>query len=86
MTLRQILNEMPSKDSHVVLIARYLDKNGLASDFYYHGCAVKVRTLDRCLPDAIKDKSVMHNFTNSDYGTDIDGKIVEIVSTIVIEF
>ena len=86
MTLRELLNEMPNKDSHVVLIARYLDKNGLSSDFYYHACAVKVRTLENCLPDAIKDKSVMHNFTNSDYGTDIDGKIVEVVSTIVIPF
>ena len=86
MTLRELLNEMPNKNSHVVLIARYLDKNGLASDFYYHGCAVKVRTLDNCLPDAIKDKFVIHNFTNKDYGTDIDGKIVEVASTIVIEF
>ena len=86
MTLRQILNEMPNKDSHVVLIARYLDKNGSSSDFYYHACAVKVRTLEKCLPDAIKDKFVMHAYANSDYGTDIDGKIVEVVSTIVIPF
>ena len=86
MTLRQLLNDMTNKDSHVVLIARYLDKNGLSADFYYHACAVKVRTLEKCLPDAIKDKSVMHNFTNMDYGTDIDGKIVEVESTIVIEF
>lgn len=86
MELGQLLKEIPNKDSHVVLIARYLDKNGLASDFYYHGCAVKVRTLEKCLPYAIKDKIVMHNFTNGDYGTDIDGKIVEVVSTIVIEF
>ena len=86
MTLRQLLDDMPNKNSHVVLIARYLDKNGLSSDFYYHACAVKVRTLENCLPDTIKDKSVMHNFTNSDYGTDIDGKIVEVTSTIVIEF
>lgn len=85
MTLRQLLNDM-KKDSHVVLIARYLDKNGLSSDFYYHACAVKVRTLENCLPDAIKDQSVIHNFTNTDYGTDIDGKIVEVVSTIVIEY
>lgn len=86
MTLRQLLNDMPNKDSHVVLIARYLDKNGLSSDFYYHACAVKVRTLENCLPDEIKDQSVMHAYANSDYGTDIDGKIVEVVSTIVIEF
>ena len=86
MTLRQLLNDMPNKDSHVVLIARYLDKNGLASDFYYHGCAIKVRTLEKCLPDEIKDQSVIHNFTNKDYGTDIDGKIVEVASIIVIEF
>ena len=86
MTLRQLLNDMANKNSHVVLIARYLDKNGLASDFYYHACAVKVRTLENCLPDAIKDKSVMHLFRNGDYGTDIDGKIVEVESTIVIEF
>ena len=86
MTLRQILNEMPNKDSHVVLIARYLDKNGLASDFYYHGCAVKVRTLEKSLPEEIKDQTVMHLFTSKDYGTDIDGKIVEVVSIIVIEF
>ena len=86
MTLRQLLNDMPNKDSHVVLIARYLDKNGIASDFYYHACAVKVRTLEKCLPDAIKDKFVMHAFTNKDYGTDIDGKIVEVDSIIVIEF
>ena len=86
MTLRQLLNDMPNKNSHVVLIARYLDKNGLSSDFYYHACAVKVRTLEKCLPDAIKDKIVMHNFTNNDYGTDIDGKIVEVDSIIVIPF
>ena len=86
MTLRELLNEMPNKNSHVVLIARYLDKNGLASDFYYHACALKVKTLEKCLPDAIKNKFVMHNFTNKDYGTDIDGKIVEVVSTIVIPF
>ena len=86
MTLRQLLNDMPNKDSHVVLIARYLDKNGLSSDFYYHGCAVKVRTLENCLPEEIKDQTVMHNFTNNDYGTDIDGKIVEVTSIIVIEF
>ena len=86
MTLRQILDDMPNKNSHVVLIARYLDKNGLSTDFYYHACAVKVRTLEKCLPDAIKDKSVMHNFTSKDYGTDIDGKIVEVDSIIVIEF
>lgn len=86
MTLRQLLNDMTNKDSHVVLIARYLDKNGLASDFYYHSCAVKVRTLENCLPDAIKDKPVMHNFTSKDYSTDIDGKIVEVDSIIVIEF
>lgn len=85
MTLRQLLNDM-KKDSHVVLIARYLDKNGLSSDFYYHACAVKVRTLENCLPDEIKDQSVMHAYANCDYGTDIDGKIVEVVSTIVIEF
>ena len=86
MTLRQLLNDMTNKNSHVVLIARYLDKNGLASDFYYHGCAVKIRTLEKCLPDAIKDKSIMHAFANKDYGTDIDGKIVEVDSIIVIEF
>ena len=86
MTLRELLNEMPNKKSHVVLIARYLDKDGFTSDFYYHGCAVKVRTLEKCLPDAIKDKTVMHNFTSKDYGTDIDGKIVEVASIIVIEF
>lgn len=86
MTLRQLLNDMPNKNSHVVLIARYLDKNGLSSDFYYHACAVKVRTLENCLPDAIKDKPVMHAYANSVYGTDINGKIVEVVSTIVIEF
>lgn len=86
MTLRELLNEMPNKNSHVVLIARYLDKKGLSSDFYYHACAVKVRTLENCLPDAIKDKSVMHAYANEDYGTDIDGKIVKVVSTIVIEF
>ena len=86
MTLRELLNDMTNKDSHVVLIARYLGKNGLASDFYYHGCAVKVSTLEKCLPDAIKDKFVMHNFTSKDYGTDIDGKIVEVASIIVIEF
>ena len=86
MTLRELLDDMINKDSHVVLIARYLDKNGLASDFYYHGCAVKVRTLEKCLPDKIKDQSVMHNFTNKNYGTDIDGKIVEVDSIIVIEF
>ena len=86
MSLKELLNDMTDKNSHVVLIARYLDKNGLSSDFYYHACAVKVRTLEKCLPDAIKDKSVMHAFANNDYGTDIDGKIVEIVSTIVIEF
>ena len=86
MTLRQLLNNMTNKNSHVVLIARYLDKNGLASDFYYHACAVKVRTLENCLPDAIKDKLVMHAYANKDYGTDIDGKIVEVDSTIVIEF
>ena len=86
MTLRELLNDMPNKGSHVVLIARYLDKNGITSDFYYHACAVKVRTLENCLPDEIKDQVVMHNFTSKDYGTDIDGKIVEVVSTIVIEF
>lgn len=86
MTLRQLLDDMPCKDNHVVLIARYLDKNGLSSDFYYHACAVKVRTLEKCLPDEIKDQIVMHNFTNGSYGTDIDGKIVEVTSTIVIEF
>ena len=86
MTLRALLNEMPNKNSNVVLIARYLNKDGTTSDFYYHGCAVKLRTLERCLPDAIKDKSVMHNFTSKDYATDIDGKIVEVVSIIVIEF
>ena len=86
MTLRELLNEMPNKDSHVVLIARYLNKNGTTSDFYYHACAVKVRTLEKCLPDEIKDKVVMHNFTSEDYGTDIDGKIVEVASIIVIEF
>ena len=86
MTLRQILDDMPNKNSHVVLIARYLDKNGLSTDFYYHACAVKVRTLEKCLPDAIKDKSVMHNFTSKNYGTDIDGKIVAVDSIIVIEF
>ena len=86
MTLRKLLNEMPNKDSHVVLIARYLNKNGTTSDFYYHACAVKVRTLERCLPDAIKDKSIMHAFANKDYGTDIDGKIVKIDSIIVIPF
>ena len=86
MTLRELLNEMPNKNSHVVLIARYLNKDGTTSDFYYHACAVKVRTLEKCLPDAIKDKIVMHNFTNEDYGTDIDGKIVEVKSIIVIPF
>ena len=86
MTLKELLNDIPNKNSHVVLIARYLDKNGLASDFYYHGCAVKVRTLENCLPDEIKDQTVMHNFTSKDYGTDIDGKIVEVDSIIVIEF
>ena len=86
MTLRELLNEMPNKNRHVVLIARYLDKDGLASDFYYHACAVMARTLEYCLPDAIKDKPVIHNFISKDYGTDIDGKIVEVVSTIVIEF
>ena len=86
MTLRQLLNDMTNKNSHVVLIARYLDKNGLASDFYYHACAVKVRTLENCLPDEIKDQFVMHAYANKDYGTDIDGKIVEVTSTIVIEF
>lgn len=85
MTLRQLLNDM-TKDSHVVLIARYLDKNGIASDFYYHACVVKVRTLEKCLPDAIKDKFVMHAYANKDYGTDIDGKIVEVESIIVIEY
>ena len=86
MTLRELLNEMPNKDSHVVLIARYLDKDGTTSDFYYHACAVKVRTLENCLPDEIKDQVVMHNFTNKDYGTDIDGKIVEVESIIGIPF
>lgn len=86
MTLRQLLDDMPGKDSHVVLIARYLDKNGLSSDFYYHACAVKVRTLENCLPDAIKDKPVMHRYEYENYGTDIDGKIVEVDSIIVIEF
>ena len=86
MTLRELLNEMPNKNSHVVLIARYLDKDGTTSDFYYHACAVKVRTLENCLPDEIKDQIVMHAFTNKDYGTDIDGKIVEVVSIIVIPF
>ena len=86
MTLRELLNEMPNKDRHVVLIARYLDKNGLSSDFYYHGCAVKARTLEKCLPDEIMDQVVMHAFTNKDYGTDIDGKIVEVDSIIVIPF
>ena len=86
MTLRELLNETPNKNSHMVLIARYLDKNGTTSDFYYHACAVKVRTLERYLPDAIKDKSIMHAFANKDYGTDIDGKIVKIDSIIVIPF
>ena len=86
MTLRELLNEMPGKDSHVVLIARYLDKNGRASDFYYHACAVKVRTLENCLPDEIKDQPVMHVYTYENYGSDIDGKIVEVDSIIVIEF
>ena len=86
MTLRQLLNEMPIKDNHVVLIARYLDKKGLATDFYYHACAVKIRTLEKCLPEAIKDKSVIHSYAYENYGTDIDGKIVEVESIIVIEF
>ena len=86
MTLRQLLSDMPNKDSHVVLIARYLDKDGRTSDFYYHACAVKVRTLENCLPEEIKDQTVMHTFKSKDYGTDIDGKIVEVDSTIVIEF
>lgn len=86
MTLRELLNETPNKNSHVVLIARYLDKKGLSSDFYYHACAVKVRTLENCLPEAIKDKFVMHAYENKDYGTDIDGKIVKLDSIIVIEF
>ena len=86
MTLKELLNEMPNKNSHVVLIARYLDKDGTTSDFYYHACAVKVRTLENCLPDKIKNQVVMHAFTNKDYGTDIDGKIVEVKSIIVIPF
>ena len=86
MTLRELLNEMPNKNSHVVLIARYLDKDGNTSDFYYHACAVKVRTLEKCLPDEIKDQVVMHTFPSKDYGTDMDGKILEVDSIIVIPF
>lgn len=87
MELGQLLKEIPEKGSYVILLARYLDKDGFTVDFTYHGCPVTVYSLEKYLPNAILEKCVEQTFTHSDeYGVNKDGKIVKVASTIVIEY